>query len=150
MIYSVPGVVSSLAAATPKTAWRYNASASRRGKLSRFLSFDQSVTGTDQPIVCQVWSTSGTDGTGTTVTPVAPYSGPILGTNKVNYTVEPTVGTPVLLSSFEIPTASGVDIDFTFPSNLDLSCPVSGNISIVFTSAQARALPMYFTVFVEE
>lgn len=131
----------SLSAATKKTVIRFNTASSRRGTIERIQIGCNSVTSTDVAIQGTVQQGRGADGTGTADTAILEYgaaSGSELGTHKIIYTVEPTAGTPNQLLVFEVPVGCVYDTAYAPITGGALFCPVSSNIAIELTSAQAR------------
>jgi len=143
MVFNVFSEITTLVAATVKTAIRCNTSVTaRRMRITRIRISDRSITATDEPIKALIQRNRGADGTGTTLTPVLRFgaaSGAVQGTIKGNYTVEPTAGSPELLDTLLCPTGSSIDISYNDPEGVILEGAVNSNISIELIAAQARS-----------
>ena len=125
-----------LTAGAEKTVVRWNTPASRKGTLRRLNIADKLAGSTDEGIRWKIY-TGGTDGTGTSQTPLALNGqSAAVATAKVNYTVEPT-GSPTEVLRGAIPAGGAADLAFEGEEGLTVAH--SSAIALALTATQSRA-----------
>lgn len=138
----------SLTAGTAKTVLAWINGSTRRCRVLSIMIGGASVTQADPPMLVELVRFT-TDGTGTSVTPVAadPGNPAAIGTAKCNYTVEPTTATaafPIRLSPI------GNTLLWEIPPGRERVNPVSNLIALRLTALTNNQSNLRAMMTVEE
>lgn len=144
--YEISGTFA-LTAATEKTVIRFMTPSSRKATLRLVEIVDGEAAAGDTGILYKIY-TGGTDGTGTSATPLALNAAAAsLGTAKVNYTVEPT-GSPTEVERGRVPAGGGISQRYEGEEGIEIAH--SSAVAVALTAVEARGSDVVSVKFIYE